>query len=158
MILQKEPKKEEESKETIRGKQAKARKLVVKVPQETKGKNAEESSKILASHMKIKFEYGTYEAARPESNITTHTQGNLAHSTPSNPVHLDSPEHTPSPTDNQPLSLVYTKLLKSKSPSLSPKPQTDPVLEVEDVLNVRPLQTYLLGEKPLFIPSITNLT
>jgi hypothetical protein len=158
LILQKKHKEEEESEETIRGKQVEARELVVKVTQEIKGKNTEESSKILATNMKIKYEYGTWEAARPEANIITDTQDSLAHSTLSNPVHLDSLEHTPSPTDNQPLSSVYTKLLKSKTPSLSPKPQTDPVLEVEEVLNVRPLQTYLLGEKPLIIPSITKPT
>jgi len=59
LILQKEPEEEEESGETIRGKQAEARELVVKVTQEMKGKNAEESSKILVTHMKIKSEYGT---------------------------------------------------------------------------------------------------
>jgi hypothetical protein len=59
LILQKKHKEEEESEETIRGKQIEARELVVKVTQEIKGKNAEESSKILATNMKIKYEYGT---------------------------------------------------------------------------------------------------
>lgn len=55
------------------------------------------------------------EAASIESGI-------LAQSSLSESINLDSLEHTPSPNDDQPLSSVYTKLQKAKTPSPTPAP------------------------------------
>ena len=77
---------------------------------------------------------------------------------PTNHIHLDLPGHTPSPTDELPLSLHYTNLKKTKTSSQisSPQPQPNHEPESEDILDIQPMQIVLPGEEPLIIPPITN--
>lgn len=78
----------------------------------------------------------------------------LAPSSQTNPIDLDSPQHTPSPTYDLPLSLHYTNLKKTKTPSPKPSTQIDP--EPETTLDIQPIQTVFFSQERLIIPPITN--
>lgn len=106
----------------------------------------------------MKSEAGGSEVVGPEVEGFSQNPGMTAPSSPSNPIHIDSLEHTPSPTYDLPPSQHYINLQKTKPPSPKPFPQPQPELETESkgILNIRPMQIVLPGEKPLIIPDITN--
>lgn len=98
--------------------------------------------------MKVKQEDGSSGAdlASGESNVI---EGIPAPSSSSQPINLDSPEHTPSLDDDQPLSKHYKIPQPSTIPTSSAHYQTE--TELEKQRSGRTLQTIISSEdKPIY--------
>lgn len=136
--------------QVVEEKYVEATKQVLDLSKDLEQSNFGKAIEILKTHMEIKIEQRASVAARPEAG--TSASGFLAQFSSLEPINLDSSEHTPSPIDDQPLSSIYTKLQKSKTPSPTPAPQPKPVDVPETnkwfkVPYVEPLQTLLLDEQ-----------
>ena len=88
----------------MKAKQMKAMKHVINLSRDLKNVSVRQAQEALKAHIQVKSELGASEAVRPEVGGSSQNPYNFAHSSPFNPIHVDSHEHTTLTTDDLPLS------------------------------------------------------
>lgn len=77
----------------VEDKYVKAVKKMLELSKDLEQPTVSQASEVLKTHMKVKLEQGTSEA-------DVSALGNIAHTSLSEPINLDSPPHTSSPIDD----------------------------------------------------------
>ena len=99
----------------VKEKVVEAAKQVLDLSKDLEHSTIGQASEVLKTHMKVKMELDSLEVVA----LVADASSNIASSTLSEPIDLDSPPHSSPHLDDQPFSLVFSNLQKLRNPHLN---------------------------------------